>query len=305
MTRSVTAVRPLGDSWAAGPGPSVLGEGPVWSVRDQSLYWVDIEGLLVHRWAWGTEVVESWPVPSLIGALAIRERGGLIVALRSGIHTFDPATGALEFLVDPEGHNAGTRYNDGTVDAAGRFWIGGMVMEGVPRSAGLYRIEADANSTTLPTVTTVLTGLGCANGAGYAPDGKTMYHTDSDTRTITAFDFDITSGDLSNPRDFAVEDDCNPDGLTVDTEGFVWSAKWDGARVVRHAPDGSIDRVLPMPVPRPTSVAFGGPDLRTLFVTSARTGLSAEQLAAAPLSGHLLVVGDVGVAGTAESTTAL
>lgn len=296
MTLEISA---LGDSWTDPPGPSLLGEGPVWSVADQCLYWVDIEGLLVHRWAWGAEVVRTWPMPSMVGALAVRAQGGLVVALQNGVHTLDLTTGDLTFVVDPEGDLPGTRYNDGTVDPAGRFWIGGMVLDGEPGSSGLYRIGADGSSTT------VLTGIGCGNGAGFSPDGRTMYYTDSVTRTIQAFDFDVDSGGLVNPRVFAVDDDCDPDGLTVDIDGFVWGAKWDGGRLVRYAPDGAIDRVVPLPVRRPTSIAFGGPDLRTVFVTTARTGLSDGELAAAPLSGRVLVIDGVGVAGRPEPLTVL
>lgn len=292
-------VRPLTQSWIDPPGPSLLGEGPVWSVREQALYWVDIEGLLVHRWQWGTEQVRTWPVPCMIGALALREQGGLVVALQNGIHTMDLTTGDLTFVVDPEGDVPGTRYNDGTVDAAGRFWIGGMVLDGAPASAGLYRIEADGRWFGM------LTGLGCGNGAGFSPDGTVMYYTDSATKTIQAFDFDVATGDVSSPRDFAVDVDCDPDGLTVDAEGFVWGAKWGGGRLVRYAPDGSIDRVVPVPVPQPSSIAFGGPELRTMFITTARSGMSGAELDLAPLSGQMLVIDDVGVTGRADPLTTL
>jgi L-arabinonolactonase len=291
--------RALGDSWTQPPGPCLLGEGPVWSVADQCLFWVDIEGRMVHRWQWATEQVRSWPMPCMVGALAIRQQGGLVLALQNGIHLMDLSTGDLTFVLDPEGDVPGTRYNDGTVDPSGRFWIGGMVLDGEPASARLYRIESDGRATTM------LTGIGCGNGAGFSPDGKVMYYTDSATRTIRAFDFDVTTGEMKNPVDFVVDHDCTPDGLAVDAEGFVWGVKWGGARLVRYAPDGTIDRVIPLPVPQPTSIAFGGPDLRTMFVTTARTGLSAEELAAAPLSGRVLVIDDVGVTGRADPLTSL
>lgn len=290
MTESV---RPLTDV------SCVLGEGPVWSGADQALYWIDIEGQAVHRWAWGASDTESWQLPALVGCLAIRERGGLVVALRTGIHTLDLNSAQLDFVVDPEVDLPGNRYNDGTVDPAGRFWIGGMVLTGEPRSAGLYRIEPDGR------YHRVLSGLGCSNGIGFSPDAKIMYHTDSETRTITAYDVDIETGEIFRPRNFVVDDGCTPDGLTVDAQGFVWSAKWDGARLVRYAPDSSIDRIVPLPIQRPTSVAFGGPDLRTLFITSARTGMSPGELAGQPLAGRLLVIDDVGVAGLREPLTRL
>ena len=276
-----------------------LGEGPVWSVGEQALYWVDIEGPAVHRWTWGATEAESWPLPALVGALALRQQGGLVLALRTGIHTFDPASGELTFVADPAAELPGTRYNDGTVDPAGRFWIGGMVLDGEPRSAGLYRFSGDGRWTQM------LSGIGCSNGAGFSPDGSIMYYTDTVTRKIMRFDFDVATGDISHPTVFAVDDDCDPDGLTVDADGYVWGAKWDGFRIARYRPDGSVDRVIPLPVQRPTSLAFGGPDLRTLFVTTARVDLTAAQLRTQPLAGRLLVIDDPGTTGRPEPLTVL
>jgi L-arabinonolactonase len=288
-----TAIRPLTEI------NCLLGEGPVWSVAEKALYWIDIESPALHRWYWGASETQTWSLPALVGALAIRERGGLVLALRTGIHTFDLTSGELTFVADPEGELPGTRYNDGTVDPAGRFWIGGMVLTGEPRAAGMYRFSADG------VAVKVLSGIGCANGAGFSPDGTVMYHTDSDTRTITRYEFDAATGDIRNPTVFVSDDDCTPDGLTVDAQGFVWSAKWDGSRIVRYAPDGSIDRVIPVPVQRPTSVTFGGPDLRTLIITTARNDLTPEELETQPLAGRLLVIDDAGVTGLPEPLTAL
>ena len=288
-----SAVRPLTEIRC------LLGEGPVWSVAEQALYWVDIEAPAVHRWSWSTSETQTWTLPALVGALAIREQGGLVLALRTGIHTFDPASGELTFVADPEAELPGTRYNDGTVDPAGRFWIGGMVVTGEPRSAGLYRFAADG------TATQMLSGIGCSNGMGFSPDGALMYHTDTETKTIVRYDFDVATGDMDNPTVFAVDDEGNPDGLTVDAEGFVWGAKWDGSRIVRYGPDGSIDRVVPLPVQRPTSLAFGGPDLRTLFITTATIDLTPEQLETQPLAGRLLVIDQAGATGQPEPLTIL
>ena len=288
-----TAIRPLTEI------NCLLGEGPVWSVAEQALYWVDIEAPAVHRWRWGTGETQTWSMPALVGALAIRDRGGLALALRTGVHTFDLDSGELTFVADPEADLPGTRYNDGTVDPAGRFWIGGMVLTGAPASAGLYRFSGDGRWTQ------VLAGIGCSNGAGFSPDGTVMYYTDTVTRKIMRYEFDVATGDISHPSVFAADEDCNPDGLTVDADGFVWSAKWDGSRIVRYAPDGAVDRVIPVPVQRPTSLAFGGPDLRTLLITTARIDLTPEQLEAQPLAGRLLVIDDAGVTGLPEPLTVL
>ena len=288
-----TEIRPLTDIHC------LLGEGPVWSVAEQALYWIDIEAPALHRWSWGAGQTQTWSLPALVGALAVRERGGLVLALRTGIHTFDTVSGELTFVADPEADLPGTRYNDGTVDPVGRFWIGGMVLTGDPKSAGLYRFSADGAATRM------LSDLGCSNGIGFSPDGTLMYHTDTETKTIVRYDFDVATGDIEHPTVFVVDDDGNPDGLTVDADGFVWGAKWDGSRIVRYAPNGSIDRVVPLPVQRPTSLAFGGPDLRTLFITTARIDLTPEELETQPLAGRLLVIDDAGVTGMPEPLTVL
>lgn len=295
----VHADRMISAARALTPVVCTLGEGPVWSVAEQALYWIDIEAPTLYRWAWGAAEAQRWPLPSLVGALAIREQGGLVLALRTGIHTFDLRSGELTFVADPESDLPGTRYNDGTVDPAGRFWIGGMVLNGAPGSAGLYRFSADGSWAR------VLSGVGCSNGIGFSPDGTVMYYTDTVTGTILRYDFDVATGDIRNASVFATDDDCSPDGLTVDADGYVWGAKWDGSRIVRYGPDGSVDRVIPVPVQRPTSLAFGGPDLRTLFITTAMIDLTESQRAAQPLAGRLLVIDDPGATGLPEPVTVL
>lgn len=272
-----------------------LGEGPLWSPAESALYWIDIAGRRLHRLGEGEPEPRSWDLPAKPGCLALRERGGILVALATGVHAFDAESGAATLVVDPEPDRPGNRLNDGAADVAGRFWVGSMDDAEVSSDAGsLYRIDPDG------TVTTALTGLGISNGIGWSPDWATMYHTDSSTRTIRAYDYDAATGAISGGRTLVTDDDCSPDGLTVDADGYVWSAKWNGWRVVRYDPAGGIDRVLPMPVQRPSAVAFGGPELDRLYVTSARTGLSPGALTAGPLAGALLVVDDVGVRGAAE-----
>jgi L-arabinonolactonase len=271
----------------------VLAEGPIWSAAESALYWIDIVGQKLHRLIDGD--VRTWDLPAKPGCVALREQGGVLVALATGVHSLDLDSGALALIVDPEPDRPGNRLNDGSVDAAGRFWIGSMDdAEKAPDAGSLYRIAPDG------TVTTVLTDLGISNGIGWSPDGATMYHTDTTARRITAYDVNAATGDITGGRVYATDTDCFPDGLTVDADGYVWSAKWDGWRVIRYAPDGAIDRVLPLPVQRPSSVAFGGPDLDRIFVSSARTDLSARALTAGPLAGALLVVDDLGLRGQPE-----
>jgi sugar lactone lactonase YvrE len=278
---------------------STLGEGPVWSVEDGALYWIDVPAQAVYRWTADTDRTDTWAVPGVIGSLALSAAGGLIVSLRQGLHRLDLEQGTTTFLLDPEADRPGNRFNDATVDALGRFWVGSMRLDEQGNDGGLYLVRADG------TWEQKLAGIGLSNGIGFSPDRTVMYHTDSLRRTISAFDFDLAAATMTNRRDFAIDTDCFPDGLTVDAEGYVWSAKWAGWRIVRYAPDGRIDRVVDLPVQCPTSVAFGGPDLDQLYITSGRKGLSERSLQAGPLAGRLLVLDSPGVTGRPEPRTAL
>jgi sugar lactone lactonase YvrE len=277
----------------------LLGEGPIWSPADSALFWIDIEEQHLYRLDDGAGEPRRWDLPAKPGCLALRAGGGLIIALQTGVHAFDLTTGALTPLVTPEHDQPGNRLNDGSADARGRLWVGSMDDAEQADTGTLYRIDPDR------TVTGMRTGLGVSNGIGWSPDGGTMYHTDSTARTITAYDFDPDTGDIGNPRPFAVDDGCHPDGLTVDAEGYVWSAKWDGWRVVRYAPDGTIDRVQPLSVQRPTSVAFGGPRLDRLYISTARSRLAPSAVAASPDAGALLIIDEPGTTGRPEPLCAL
>ncbi len=274
-----------------------LGEGPVWSVRDQTLYWVDIVGRRAHSYSPSTGRRNGWSLPSEIGALALRNSGGVLVALRSGFTLLDLDTGNLTPVHDPEPDLPENLFNDGAVDRAGRFWAGTLHQDEVEPLGSLYRLDADG------TCARMLTDLIISNGIGWSPDDATMYLSDSGQHRIFAFDFDLGRGEISRQRTFAEIDERDgvPDGLTVDSEGHVWAAIWDGGALRRYAPDGALVEVIELPVPRPTSCAFGGPRLTTLFITSARDGLTDSQLEAAPLSGSLLAL-ETAVRGIAEPT---
>lgn len=272
-----------------------LGEGPVWSPRDNALYWIDVYAPAVHRWQPDDDQVRSWPVSGLIGSLAVRASGGLLVSLVHGIHALDLDTGAVTLVVDPEVDHPQNRYNDATVDPSGRLWVGSMRLDEAGTDASLYVIHSDRSWERK------VFDVGLSNGIGFSPDQTVMYYTDSLAREIWAFDFDAESAAISNRRVFAADAHCSPDGLTIDAEGYVWSAKWNGWRVVRYAPDGRVDRVVELPVQCPTSVAFGGAGLGQLFITSARRGLRASALERGPLAGRLLVLDEPGVTGQAEA----
>jgi sugar lactone lactonase YvrE len=262
----------------------ILGEGPVWSVVEQALYWVDIQRPSLQRFQPEDGTHNIWPMPSQIGSYALRQAGGFVVALQSGLAFFDPETAEFTALIDPESDIPETRFNDGKCDRQGRFWAGTMGSKEERPLGSLYRLDADHS------LHTVRRDVAVSNGLGWSPDNRTMYYADSPTYNIYAFDFEPETGALSNERIFAHHKKGFPDGLTVDSEGFVWSARWDGWQVIRFAPDGRIDRIIEMPVQRPTSCIFGGPELRHLYITSASTGLREDELARQPLAGHVFVV---------------
>ena len=263
-----------------------LGECPVWSTAEQALYWADINAPSLNRFDPATGGNRVMPMPSSIGSFALRKRGGFIVALRDGLWLARP-DGTLERRVveapyDPAHH----RFNDGRCDPQGRFFAGTMNEKRDAPSAALYRIDTDF------AITEIFANLTISNGLAWSPDGRTMYHADTPALTINAFDFDAASGMPSKRRVFArfeAETD-RPDGASVDSEGCYWIAFYRGGRVVRLSPAGKMLASFPLPAKCPTMCAFGGADLKTLYVTSARQQRDAEELARLPQSGGIFAM---------------
>lgn len=275
---------------------NLVGESPVWSVAEQALYWVDVEGKRVQRWDPATNQVRHWDIGKATGSIGLRKGGGLVTAIQTGFVFLDTETGTLSPIADPESDKADTRFNDGKVDRVGRFWAGTRNFRDHSRADGcLYRLDPDLS------IHRLLEGIRCPNGIAWSPDDRTMYLCDTWIRTIFALDFDTTSGSLRERRVFATlaPEQGYPDGLTVDAKGYVWNAHYDGWRITRYAPDGRVDRTIAMPVQHVTSLTFGGPDLRTLFVTSSHLRLTDAARAAQPVAGHVFAL-DAGVAGIAE-----
>jgi sugar lactone lactonase YvrE len=218
--------------------------------------------------------------------------GGYVLAAGPGFLFVDEAGSTYE-LAQPESGDPGVRMNDGACDRQGRFWAGTMAYDESPGAGKLYRLELDGSATT------VLTGLTISNGLGWSPDGNRMYLNDSGSGCVYAFRFDGASGVISDRRTLVHVDQppVVPDGLTVDEEGAIWVALWNGAAVHRYAPDGSLLARVEVPAQRPTSCAFGGPARDTLFVTTARTGLDADALARHPHSGRVFSIHGLGVRG--------
>jgi L-arabinonolactonase len=264
---------------------AILGESPVWSQREGALYWLDTRGQKIYRMHLASGKREQWDAPAKPSALAVRRSGGLIVAMKTGIAFLDMARNAWTPVVVPPDLPE-HRTNDGKVDRAGRFWFGSMNEEARPGAGTLYRLDADHK------LNAIEAGWTLPNGVGWSPDDTRMYFGDTGTRTMYVYDFDLASGTARNKRPFAQipEPDGMNDGATVDSAGYVWIARVDGWALLRYAPDGTLDRTLELPLRRPTSVIFGGDDLKTLFVTTATRALSDEELQAQPLAGAVLAI---------------
>lgn len=276
-----------------------LGEGPMWSVKEQVLYWVDIEGFAVNRWDPGSGDHQRYDIGQHVGTVVLRESGGFVLALRDGLYYWDPQSG-LELIVDPEPDKPDNRFNDGAVDRQGRFWAGTLHLTDHANPHGaLYRLDADHS------LHKVLPNAKVSNGLGWSPDNKTMYYSDTGYRSVRGYDFDAATGAIDNERVLiTVPDEPGegaPDGLTVDSEGFIWLARWGGGKIVRYDPEGKIEREVKLPAQRITSAMFGGPDLDRLYITSASYGLSeAEIVANQPHAGSLFAC-EPGVKGLPEA----
>jgi len=271
----------------------ILGEGPVWDPIVGQLWWIDIKAPAIHRFNPRDGTHDHWPAPDVVGALALRREGGLLLALKSGFAFYDPDQATLTPVGDPEPHLPGNRLNDGKCDPLGRFWAGTMDDSETAASGHLYRLDADLR------ITRFDAGFVVANGIGWSGDGRTLYFTDSVARTIWAYDFDMSAGIPGARRLFArtPEADGYPDGLCVDAEDHVWSAHWGGSRVTRYRPDGTVAGAVVLPAPLVTSCCFGGDELDVLYVTTASVGLHEAARVAAPLSGAVFAVEGLGVSG--------
>jgi sugar lactone lactonase YvrE len=247
-----------------------LGEGPVWRG-------------LVYRYDPATRASRTFPVDTQVGAVALTDSGDLVLAVRDGFARLDLDTGRVRMIADVEADRPDQRMNDGTCDPAGRFWAGTMAFDKRPGAGALYRLDLDGR------VHTMLRDITISNGLDWSDDGRLMYYIDTPTRSIDVLEFDVATGAIANRRSLVrvPRGEGWPDGLTLDADGYIWVALWSGGAVRRYAPDGRLDRVLPVPATHPTSCAFGGPDLGDLYVTTAATALTPEERLRQPLAGGL------------------
>lgn len=264
---------------------SILGESPLWEEREQVLYWVIIPKGEIHRFDPATGKNTTRTLPTKVSSIVRREKGGLLCTLRKKFAFYDFATDTLEELDTVEGDQPDNRFNDGKVDRQGRFWAGTMneVEIGKP-DAGLYRFNKPGDIKKMVSEVTI------SNGTGWSPDGKTMYYTDTLRYGIYAYDFDTASGEIANRRAFLqMPGDANglPDGLTVDAEGFVWSALVNYGAILRLDPNGDVERIVKFPASRPSCCTFGGANYTDLYITTARECIGPEDLAKQPLAGSI------------------
>jgi len=286
--------------------PMLVGESAIWHEVESALYWVDIEGLTVNRLHAASGKFSSWKMGSNPSALAIDDNNFLVVATRERLLRLNTTDGAETPIADAPYDTSKVRFNDGRVDPAGRFWIGTMYEPRDQPAAEMYVLARD--------------NLRCAwrggmtnsNGLAWSLDGRTMFHADTTSHRIDCYDFDVATGEHSNrrtiltfPTDKTAPDyGGRPDGATIDSEGMYWVAMFEGGRVLRISPTGEILREIKLPVRCPTSVCFGGPDLRTLYITSASQGRSSEEITQYPHTGKVLSV-RLDVAGREEPEYAI
>jgi sugar lactone lactonase YvrE len=260
-----------------------VGEGPTWDERTGTLVWVDIMGNAVHVYDPATGRDRAVDVGQPVGAAALRERGGLVLALRDGFGLLDADLANFQMVADVEADVPTNRMNDGKCDAAGRFWAGTMAFEVAPGAGALYRLDPDLR------VSRMVPGINLSNGLDWSADNRTMFYVDSTTQGIDTFDFDLEHGTLGERRRLiTIPPEVGlPDGMTLDAEGGIWVALHGAGKVHRYLPDGTLDRVIRVPAPMVTCPAFGGTDLQDLYITSMTYGLSAQELDQQPLAGAI------------------
>ena len=280
--------------------PCLLGESPMWLPNEQQLVYCDIPGRALHRFDPASGEHKLWGFDCDLGSCAPTDDGAILIAMRDGIWRFDPGTGHCNELADPPYDIANERFNDGKCDPQGRFWVGTIYEPRQPALAALYSFSDGVLQRRAD-------GITVSNGLAWSPDGRTMYWSDSHAHTVFAFDFDGDTGAIDSPREFATfarkqpgQDLATyggrPDGAAVDAEGCYWSAMFEGRRLIRLSPQGELIREVKLPVQCPTMPCFGGPDLKTIYITSARLNRPAEELEQQPWAGCVLAI-DVDVPG--------
>ena len=259
-----------------------LGEGPVWNAAKNELYWVDINAGRYFKAVFPNGPVESFEIGQRLGALALRTGGGLVMAVQNGFGFFDEATQTFTLLDNfVEDNHASIRFNDGAVDPLGRFFAGTMDMKEQAPLGKLYRLDKNL------TLHQLEENIHISNGMGWSLDNQTFFYIDTLTHCVAAYDYDLITGNIANKRTF-IQFSSNeyPDGMTIDSEGGFWIAFWGAAKIGHFDAGGKRIADIPVPALQPTSCCFGGSDMTTLFITSAKRGLSKKQMQELPLNGR-------------------
>lgn len=266
---------------------SDLGEGAIWNYKTKELIWVNITDRILNFYNPGLHFNKEMLTGQMIGTVVPSEAGSYMLALESGFYQFDAETGSKKFIANPEDTIAGNRFNDGKCDPAGRFWAGTMSLEGKEQAGALYRLDPDSS------VHKMIGQVSTSNGIVWSLDHKLMYYIDTPTRQVTAWEYDVQQGDIRNPQTIieVPAEMGSPDGMTIDAEGNLWIALWNGAAVGCWNPGtGELLRTIDVPARNVTSCAFGDDDLGTLYITTARTGTSDEDLEKYPHAGGLFKI---------------
>ena len=273
---------------------NILGEGPIWSESTNTLFWLDIAmPSKLHQYSFNEENYKIYNMPEMITAMAERSNNNILIASHYGINNFNLTEEKFKQILKLEPNKPRNRCNDGAADFKGNFWIGTMqnniAVDGssidIEESSGsLYCIDKDFN------VQTHEIDIGISNTFAWSPNNEKFYFCDTLKGVINSYDYDFNNKKILNKKDFAKFDRGYPDGSTVDSDGFLWNCRWGGSCVVRFDPNGNVDRVIELPVPNVTSCTFGGKDLKTLFITTARIGMTDQELHKAPLSGNLFAL---------------
>ena len=278
-----------------------LAEGIFWHPEQQKLYWLDIEGKRIHRCDEDASNHQTCPVPEKIGTMAPLKNGNLLVALASGIAEVNFEKKTCNYKVKIEADNSQTRFNDGKCDTKGRFWAGTMDINVEKAIGSLYCIDSNFS------YSAHIKNVGVSNGLVWSADNAFFYYIDSPKGTITRYNFNLNKGEISNPKVILKIPEANgsPDGMTIDNEGNLWVAIWDGHKIIKvHPETGEIIDEIKLPVPRVSCCTFGGKDLKKLFITTAKDGLSKDQLNNFPLSGSIFKI-DLNIKGTEVNFAAM
>jgi len=272
----------------------LLGEGPVWDAKRNVICWIDILKGEIHQFSPEHKTHKIIPVHQKIGAVLICKDGNFLAALQNGFAIINRGNGLIEMIADPEEHLPGNRLNDGKCDPAGRFWVGSMSMDEASGAGSVYVLEKDLY------ISKKIENVTIPNGMAWSLNHQTFYFIDTPTYEVVAYDYDKNTGSISNKRTIIkiAKEDGFPDGMTIDSEGMLWIAHWEGWQVIRWNPaTGEKIVAIKLPIAKVTSCTFGGKNLEDLYITSAKIGLSENELAQQPLAGYLFVIKDCGFKG--------